>query len=1014
TILFSDLSGYTNLSESRDPEDTHRILNRHFEIVDQIVLDHGGTIDKHIGDAVMALFGAPVAHGNDPERAVRTALAIHAAMDAMSAELGEALTVHIGIASGQVVASGMGSDADREYTVTGHSVNLAARLVDQAKAGQTFVSDEVYRGVKAIVGGQDMGEISVKGMDTPVPVWMLERLTGDATENASPIVGRQAELRQFQGALNTARQDGSGQAIYLRAEAGIGKSRLVDEFRRMAGADGFACHGGQCLDFGQSADQSAVSALVRSMAGSAQGDKDDQGRAAAAVDNGLVDPNHLVFLHDLLNLDQLADMGAIYDAMDNETRARGKRETLATLLTRCAQRSPILMVIEDLHWAETPELAQMAQLAASAHAMPVVLVITSRVENDPVDAEWRRLARPTAVATVDLQPLGADEAMALAAGFANADAQMVQDCIARAEGNPLFLEQLLRLAATNGAESLPSSVQSLVLARVDQLPAADKAALQAASVLGQHFLLPVLQSLIGKPAYVCAEPKERNLVRQGIDDFLFAHALIWESVYASLLRDRRRDLHVLASRILADEDPMLRAQHLDRADDPGAPSAYQEAAQIQLEAFRFEEALDLLGRAVELTDPGHDQFEMLCVSGDALLELTKGEDAIEMFRAALDGAETAAEKCRAWLGMVAGMRLIDAYDDALEVLDLAQAVADGDGGLGRELSAIHYFRGSIFFPMGNLDGCLEQHGKALDLAIASASPEDEAKALSGLGDAHYAKGRMKTSLEHFVRARDLCQAHGLGRIEVGTLYMIAWTGLYVSGAEKALVSGLHAIDVSVRLGHRRGEILSRLGTSSILYERDDLQGAADQAEKALVIIDALGANRFRGPALAHLARIAASRGDLKTAHAIMDEAWEVAQANNANFVGPWVLGVLAKLSDDQDKIAWALKEAEAILEAGCVGHNYYWFYTDAMDVALRAGNFTECERYADALEAYTEPEPLPQSDFCIARGRVLAALGRNPSDKDALAQAVEIRATAEAIGMVRAASALDAAIAAAG
>ncbi|MBT4710347.1 MAG: hypothetical protein HOB82_02320, partial [Alphaproteobacteria bacterium] len=129
TILFSDLSGYTNLSESRDPEDIHRILNRHFEIVDQIVLDHGGTIDKHIGDAVMALFGAPVAHGNDPERAVRTALAIHAAMDAMSAELGEALTVHIGIASGQVVASGMGSDADREYTVTGHSVNLAARLV---------------------------------------------------------------------------------------------------------------------------------------------------------------------------------------------------------------------------------------------------------------------------------------------------------------------------------------------------------------------------------------------------------------------------------------------------------------------------------------------------------------------------------------------------------------------------------------------------------------------------------------------------------------------------------------------------------------------------------------------------------------------------------------------------------------------------------------------------------------------------------------------------------------------
>ena len=173
TVLFADLSGFTKLSSKLDAEETHALLNRFFETVDSIVVGYGGTVDKHIGDNVMAVFGAPVAHGNDPERAVRAALDIHGAMPELGESLGRRLAVHIGIASGDVVASGTGSAAHREYTVTGDSVNLAARLDDMAKRGETRISAAVHRAVAGLFECEAAGEANVKGLDSPVRAWRV-------------------------------------------------------------------------------------------------------------------------------------------------------------------------------------------------------------------------------------------------------------------------------------------------------------------------------------------------------------------------------------------------------------------------------------------------------------------------------------------------------------------------------------------------------------------------------------------------------------------------------------------------------------------------------------------------------------------------------------------------------------------------------------------------------------------------------------------------------------------------
>lgn len=355
TVLFADLCGFTELTHDRDAEEIHALLGRYFESIDRVVVNYGGRIDKHIGDAVMAIFGAPVAHDNDPARAVRAAADIHKAMQDLARDVDLDLKVHIGIASGQVLASDIGSAAHQEYTVTGLSVNLAARLVARAQPGETLISDAVYQAVIDIAAVEPLGELPVKGFDRPVRIW---RITGEergSTGRAeTPFVGRRAEQRQFQSLLESVGETGEGQAIYIRGEAGIGKSRLTRELATSAIKAGFSCHTGLFLDFGVGEGKDAVRDVFRDLLGVAPpGGQPERLRALEqAVAAGLIDPEQETFGRDLLDLPQASQMRSTYDAMDNESRKRGKQSCIAVLVERLCRRRPIAIVIEDLHWAD--------------------------------------------------------------------------------------------------------------------------------------------------------------------------------------------------------------------------------------------------------------------------------------------------------------------------------------------------------------------------------------------------------------------------------------------------------------------------------------------------------------------------------------------------------------------------------------------------------------------------------------------------------------------------------------
>jgi class 3 adenylate cyclase/tetratricopeptide (TPR) repeat protein len=1012
TVLFADLSGFTRLSSVLDPEETHALLNSYFEVIDNIVVNYGGTIDKHIGDCVMAVFGAPTAHSDDPERAVRAALAIHPAMQSLSEKAGRILKVHLGLASGQVVASKTGSGERQEYTVTGDSVNLASRLTAMAGPGETFASNAVHQSLLDRLDGEDVGAISIKGLDRPVRVWRVRGLRSrDSHRIHRPLVGRHGELGQFGGVIASCREVGSGLAFYVRGEAGIGKTRLVEEFQRMASSRHFACHVGLVLDFGVGKGQDAIRAIVRScLECSGQGETAARAAAERVLSDELLDPDQLVYLNDLLDLPQPMELRALYDAMDNPARNRGKHKTVVRLLRQLSARRPQMITIEDLHWADAITLAHAAELTMLTALCPLVLVMTSRTEGDQLDPTWRSRTRAAPLITIDLGPLREQDALALAGEYSDVSKAFALACVKRSEGHPLFLEQLLRSGGHDDLDSIPGSIQSLVQARMDALEPTDKQALQAGSVLGQRFSLDVLRLLINNDQYVCTRLIEQDLIRSDVDDFLFSHALVQEGVYSSLLTTNRRELHQRAAACFAESDPVLRAAHLDRAADPAAPKAYLSAARSQAAAYHNERALHLVERGHALAIERPDIYALIHFRGELLHDLGAIPEARQAFEQALEVGGDDIELCRAWIGLAAVMRISDQIQDALQALDRAQALAIA-GDLIVELSRIHHLRGNLYFPLGKIEGCVQQHDLALHYARQAGSAEREAQALGGLGDAAYVRGRMLTAHRHF----DLCVAvsrqHGFGRIEVANLNMAALTRQYANELPAAAADALAAADAAVRVGHHRAELLARNIAAFALYDMADLQRAREQLLEAGKLIDRIGARRFVPENLTYLAKTMRAEGRRFEARRLLDEAIAVSRETGLRFFGPRILAELALAAEDPAEQQKALSEGENILGEGCVGHNHLWFYRDAMEAALSARDWSAVDRYAAALAAFTEPEPLPWSNFFIARGRTLAEFGRGRCDDSTLGELRHLRNQAGQAGLKLSVEAIEQALA---
>jgi class 3 adenylate cyclase/tetratricopeptide (TPR) repeat protein len=1014
TVLFADLAGYTGWGQQLDAEEVHGLLEQYFDRADRAIHEHGGHIDKHIGDCVMGVFGAPISHGNDAERAARAALAIQAAVPEISASVGRNIGVHIGLAGGQVVASRTGSTSHSEYTVTGDTVNLASRLTSAAKPGEVLISDETRGALAERFDFDDAGALDIKGFADPVWAWRLRGVRPAAREQR-PFVGRRGELRLIEAALATCREIRRGQVVYLRGEAGIGKTRLIEEVQRAAIELGFACHTVLVLDFGSVAGRDAIRALTGSLLGLELTSDGEATRAvaAAALSSDLVTSDDAVFLNDMLDLPQPPELRSTYEAMDSSTRSLGRQRVAARILEHTSLLRPRLLIVEDLHWADQPTLAHLAKLTTTVAEYPAVLIMTSRIEGDQLDEAWQAEAASAQLTTINLGPLPPGDARTLAEALLVANTAFAQRCVERAAGNPLFLDQLLRHADESQAIAVPGSVQSLVQARIDRLDPGDQAAIQAASVLGQRFTQAALAHLLDKADYVPERLVSRLLLRPqqtSGEVFLFTHVLIRDAIYDNLLRGRRRELHLRAADFYGDRDLLLRAEHLERAGDPRTAQAYLAATRSQMAEYRQETALRLVERGLALAAVPADRFALTCLQGDILHDLGAMPEAGRAYEAAAEAAVDDQERCAAWIGLAAVKRVTDDVAGALADLEQAERVTVRHSLIAQQ-ARIHFLRGNLCFPRSDIDGCLREHGMALAMARRAGAGELEAMALGGLGDAEYVRGRMVSAHDRFRQCVENCERHGFGRIEVANRPMMAFTQWYAGDTRGALVVADAAIRSAARVGQRRAEMVAHHAAFFCRHALMDFDGALVHAEAALTLAQQLGARRFETEALIFFAELHRLAGRPTQALVNAEEAVKISRETGTAFLGAFALGTLALATEDPTARRAALAEGEALLEAGAVSHNHLLFRRDAIEAYLGLGDWDNVERSAAALSQYTQSEPMPFANFCIARARALAACACVPSDATALAADLkDLRREGERLGLLVAMAEIERAI----
>ncbi len=807
TVLFGDLAGFTQLSEDRDPEEVKAVVDAAFEHLGQIIADHGGRVDKVIGDEIMAVFGAPQAHEDDPERTVRAALSMQrylaAESERLEQERGIVLPMHIGINTGEVVAGFIGGSDS--YTVVGDAVNTARRIEEAAEAGQILVGEPTRSATAEAISYRRVGAVAAKGKRLPVDVFeaLAERgLPGERGARLAPLIGREEELLLLQATSAIVRRDRSPTIVTMVGEAGLGKSRLAEEFARAARGDGWRVLEARSLPYGTASPSDEVVALLRHALDLPRADTGDDLRGTLKE---RLDALGLASETDVLGA--FLGLGGSIPGRAGEPPGTGAGppgdarlalDGARAVLERVAEGGAgLILVLHDLHWGDDPVLTFVQELIDEARG-PLFVLCVARP-----DLLERRPGWGTAVGSilVRLQPLSRERAAEMLDLLAPEMPLAIRESVLeRAGGNPFYVQELARYlrdrpADATDAMDVPSGVQAMVAARLDALPEDVKRFLQDAAVVGEQFWTGALTMLGADPGALLGRPEVVELIEEdagrglpGDGAYRFRQTLVREVAYGSVPKQARAKHHAEIARWL----------------EEATQGSAVERDYYDLIAHHYERAASL-SQELGGSDPGAEvkAREYLERAGDQALGMDAARTAARFFRRALPFASNDADA----LGM--RLRLAEAlvgsfrHEEATEHLNDALAQARTLGDRRSESRALRLLGDSLRMT-GHLDEAGEPLERALALARELGDEAEEAAGLRARGQLDLWQGKWQSSIGWFGQALDRFQAVGDRRGEGWSLQNLGWASMFTGDLDEALAYLERGEEIFNELGDDEG------------------------------------------------------------------------------------------------------------------------------------------------------------------------------------------------------------------
>jgi class 3 adenylate cyclase/tetratricopeptide (TPR) repeat protein len=1021
SVLFADLVGFTTLAEGRDAEETRDLLSGYFDQSREIIERYGGTVEKFIGDAVMAVWGAPIARENDAERAVRAALDLVASIPS----IGPGLQARAGVLTGEAAVT---LGATNQGMVAGDLVNTASRLQSIAPPGTVLVGESTERSASSAIVFEAVGPQQLKGKEAPVPAYRALRVVaerggrGRSERLEAPFVGRDDEFRLIKELVHATGKERRPRIVSITGVAGVGKSRLAWELNKYL--DGIAervyWHAGRSPAYGEGIAFWALGEMVRSRAGLVETDDESTTRLKVrqAVDRWVPLDSERGWIETGL----LALLGI-------ETGASSSREELfsawRTFFERIAEQGTAILVFEDLHWADAGQIDFIDHLLEWSRGVPLLIVTLARPELLERRPTWGA-GRRNFVA-LDLEPLS-DAAMrqlleSLVGGLPEA---VVRSIVARADGIPLYAVETVRMLVSEGrlaevegiyrpvAEietlAVPETLQALIAARLDALDPANRSVLQDAAVLGQSFVVGGLAAVTGlDPATLDGHLRtleRRELVTREVDprspergQYAFVQALIREVAYGTLAKRDRRSRHLAAARYfesLGEEElagalaaHYLAAYRASSGDEESQALAAQARIALKAAAARsaslgsHEQAATYLVEALEVTADPAEAAELLERAGAAFSQAAHLEAAETHLRGAIERRLQLGDRSSAARAMgLLGQALINAYrrPDAIELL--TPAVSEfSDLGDDPALAMVEHQLARAMWFTGQLDGAIEFVDRAIARAERVGDIAQVADAMASKGSLIGLQGRYQEGFALLDAARRLGEEHGLPTIEARGMLNISAISV---GRDPvlALDYARRALTIARRLGLMNQLVIgagNALETAARVGDWDWVE-----SEGQVLLEQDLGTGQ-RQAILRGIEEVRALRGEpvedmLEEHRALVEGGDGTAESNYHGALG------VARLVEG--------RYAEAAVEwersADLVDVNAPTDLPKAARAALWAGDRAEMERVMQRFADLSAHGPAPSASTLTLQG-ALAGLDGRPEESvaryaEALAQ----------------------------